>query len=179
MSAKNDHIIKLLLEDPDIRIQANGTLEKLIHYRDLKLTKGQKKPVWRSVGFISSAGPKVYYYLYKNLQLKRIVWIRFFGPLRPDQLVICLDKNEANCAPENLAISGESAVKLKSYLDGRPASNSKVSWSQATAIRSDYKTGKYTQKKLAEKYEISQMAVSKIVNLETYKNKNNHEEGAA
>jgi group I intron endonuclease len=58
----------------------------------------------------------------------------------------------------------------KSYLFGKPALNRKLTIKIAEQIREEYKSGKFYQKQLAEKYNIAQTQISKIINNKTYIN---------
>lgn len=176
MDAKNDTYIYELLSDPDYRIQANGVVEKITRYRDLPLSKGQKKPVWKPVGFLNHSKIKVLYYKFKSLQIKRIIWLYNFGSLKTNEQIQVIDRNESNCQPANLTSKTISEIRIDLYQSGRKTANARLTWNQAEALRSDWKTGQYTQRKLAEKYGLSPNPVSKIVNNITYKNKRNHEE---
>lgn len=177
MDAKNDALITSFLNDPGFRIQPNGVIEKATNYDNIPLQKGQKRPVWKSIGHFHSTGPKVIRYKSKFLQIKRIVWAKFRGGLRSSKLVRVKDGNEGNCHPDNLEIIGHSERQIKTYQAGRRAAGAKLPFDQAVEIRGLWADGrqKWTQAKLGEKYGISQNAVSLIINNKTYKHKKNHE----
>lgn len=174
MNIKNDAKIYEFLKSEKYRIQPNGVIEKVAYFRDLKLGKGVTKPVWKPVGFMQPAGPKLLRFEGCNLMIKRIIWIHYFGTLKKDQSVIVFDGNEGNCHPENLRLTTTTEVRLKCYRAGRKAS-AKLTWNEAQNLRNEWNTGKYTQKKLSEKYGVSQFGVSLIVRGKTYKNQINHE----
>ena len=58
------------------------------------------------------------------------------------------------------------------FLRGEEAASSKMSREQVVAVRDEYTTGELSQTALAEKYAISQGAISKIVRNETWCNPN-------
>lgn len=173
MDAKNDQLIKDLLKDPDYRVNEIGRVEKRRKMED----DADSIDAWRSVGWYSTNG----YYIvkYKNhfLSGARIIYAALIGPLKKGQTVINKDGNKQNNSPENLEQISLAEQSNRSYAGGRKAPLAKLTWQEATEIRSIWAEGKkkYTQKKLAEKYGVSRNAISAIVTGRTYKKEVNHD----
>jgi hypothetical protein len=176
MFAKNDIFVGQLLADESFRIIENGQIEKAIDYRDMEMIRGAVRPVWRAVGYINTSGQKLVHYKERHLLQSRIVWAYFFKDLSPTSAILFKDGNPKNTHPNNLLQKSLSELQYTRYQAGRKAAGSKLSWDQATELRKEWGSGNYTQAKLAEKYEISQNAVSLIVNNKTYINQSIHRE---
>lgn len=173
MDAKNDHLISLFLKDLDYRINPIGRIERRLKSSQ----KAHSREVWKPVGWYSTKNGYLVSYKKTFLQGARIIYSALVGKLRKDLAVINKDGNKNNNQPENLKLAGVGEIHLQVYQSGKKASGARLNWNAATALRNDWNTGKYTQKKLSEKYGIARSTVSGITGGHTYKNKINHEEG--
>ena len=167
MDAKKDHVIAQLLKDMDYRINEDaGRVERRM--------KSAKNETWKPVGWYSTNG---YIVKYKNYHLSgaRIIYAACNGKLKPGLRVVNEDGNRMNNLPHNLVALTNSQTNVRIYQAGRKAANARLTWNEAEEIRTQWGSGNYTQKKLGEKYGISQVAVGLIVNNKTYKRETNHE----
>jgi hypothetical protein len=65
--------------------------------------------------------------------------------------------------------SKETKNRMSKSRSGEGGSNTKLNWDIVKKIRLDYNCRHLTQKQLAEKYEVTQTAISLIVNNKTWK----------
>ena len=115
----------------------------------------------------------------KTFSIHRLVAEAFIGPCPKDKQVNHIDGIKKNNAAWNLEYLTRSdnmkhAYKLglkkpngklnKKYNCGSSNANSKLNDKTVRQIRRKYKTGKYTQKELAEKFDTTQAQVNGIVN---------------
>jgi len=63
----------------------------------------------------------------------------------------------------------ESKQKMSKQRSGEKAPGAKLNWGLVREIRVKHKIGKYTQQKLSEEYNITNQAISKIINYKSWK----------
>lgn len=125
-----------------------------------------------------------YGYLYVNLckngkgqivKIHRIVAEAFIGPCPKDKEVNHIDGDKENPHADNLEYVTHSENIKHSYRlglqkqDGQNNGNSRLTESDVKKIRRLYRSGFYVQKELAEKFGVSQNAISEIINNKKWK----------
>jgi len=97
LTCKNDSYIYELLKDPNYEVRADGT----VWTRITKTGKVSVNNIWRLAG----SGRRGYYtvkYFGRMLQVHRIIYAKFKGPLEIDLVINHIDDNGYNNSPENI-----------------------------------------------------------------------------
>lgn len=159
----NDSLIYDLLQDPHYEVRDDGT----VWTRITKTGKVSVNDVWRQCGH-SRKGYTTIRYRNRALQLHRIIYAKFNGPLENDLVVNHLDDNGLNNRPENLELVTQSANNFHRFRKngGKPAvmGNKVLSWEIVRDIR-ELRFGQgWPYSAIAAKFDISKGHVSDIIN---------------
>jgi len=161
----NDTYIYEFLKDPNFEIHQDGTIWTII----TKTGKISVNNVWRRAGH----GRKGYFtvhYKGRKLQVHRIIYAKFKGPLEPDLVVNHIDANGYNNDPENLELVTQSKNNYHRFnRDKKPPvmGNARLDWETVRTIRELHKLGS-SYSKLTEGFKISKGHVSQIINNEIW-----------
>lgn len=99
----------------------------------------------------------------------RLIWHYFFGSIPAGMIINHKNGIKDDNRPENLEIVTYAENMCHAYQinacnqDGERNPSAKLSNAEVEEIRSLYSTGRYYQKDLAEKYEVSFQTISKII----------------
>lgn len=160
---KNDHLISKLLDDQNYEVRPDGT----VWTRITRTGKVSVNNVWRQSG-CARRGYWTLKYFGAMLQIHRIVYAKFNGPLEADLVVMHQDDNGLNNAPENLKIGTISQNNFHRFRKdgGKPPvmGNKVLSWEDVREIRHEKKHFFRSHSELAQMYGISKGHVSDIVN---------------
>lgn len=159
----NDALIYELLQDPNYEVRDDGT----VWTRVTRTGKISADDVWRQAG-TSRRGYTSIRYRNKSLQLHRVIYAKFHGPLENDLVVNHIDDNGLNNRPENLELVTQSQNNFHRFRpnDGKPAvmGNKVLSWKIVRDIR-ELRFGQgWTLSAIGEKFDISKGHVSDIIN---------------
>lgn len=161
--ATNDSVIDDLLEDPDYKVYEEGTIYTLIQ----RTGKRSVSNNWRPLFIMTNGnGYRATHYKGKYLQLHRIMYRKFVGPLQSDMVINHKDGNPLNNSPGNLELVTQSSNNTHSYraLNKKVVKrNDVLNFYIAENIRNLKKTG-LTHKQLGEMFGISKGHVSQIIN---------------
>lgn len=166
MESNRDPLIWDLLKDPRFRITAIGTIERRV-FANRKDLIGRE--IWKRAGFFDDKGNNLISYKGKKLRVNRVVFAHFTGYLRKNIKIRNKDGNRGNNHPDNLEAINQGALVYNVYVSGRRKATAKLSWNQAQEIKELYRSNKWTQKKLAEKYGVAPSTIAGITRGETYK----------
>ena len=160
---RNDYLIMNLINDPNYEVRADGTVWTLIG------KNGRPTKVWRQAGS-SRRGYVTMKYKQRMLQMHRIIYARFNGPLSEDLVVNHKDGNGCNNDPENLELVTQSVNCYHRFREGSgnyPVMGNKVlDWDKVRSIRALSAEHSYTE--ISALYGISKGHVSQIVNNEIW-----------
>ena len=112
-------------------------------------------------------------FLYKdgkatNQHVYILVAESFIGE-RPKGYDVChLDGDCTNNKLSNLRYDTRSQNQIDLYRQGKKSGTGKLSIEQVLKIRQLYTTGKYSQRELAEKFNVHQNNISRVINRKTY-----------
>lgn len=171
MESIYDQLIWQFLKEAKFRVTNLGTIERRVFEKRPDL-KGQE--IWVRAGFFDNKGNNLISYKKRHLKINRIVWAHSNGYLRQNLKVVNKDGNRANNHPDNLEIISQGDLNYKVYVSGRRKATAKLSWNDAQEVKKLYRSEKWTQKKLAEKYGVSKSTIAGITRGETYKHKYAH-----
>lgn len=163
----NDKYIEQFLEDPYYRVLPNGQIETL------KDRGGHIKSEWRIKPF--TADDNGYYrinYKKKCLQVHRIIYAAFNGPLNPALTINHIDGNPGNNEPSNLELISQSANNLHRFRvlkSGPVMGNCKLNKSDADEIRRLIAEENMRACDLAQKYNVTKSTISMLLNNKTWK----------
>ena len=172
MDSKNDPIIWELLKSTKYRVSDLGIIEKRIYEKHTETTG---KELWVRAGWTDSAGNHLINFKGKKLKVNRIVFAHFTGYLRRELLVLNKDRNKSNNHPDNLILVSQGESHHQVYIAGKRKATARLSWNQAQEIKKLYRSKEWTQKKLAETYQVAPSTISALVRGETYKKDYCHE----
>jgi len=160
--ATNDNYIEQFINDSNYRINSDGTIETCLSLNGASITNiWRKKAVQKNSDGYYRVG-----YKSKYLQLHRIIYRKFIGPLASDLTINHKDGNSLNNTPNNLELITCGENNLHAYRsNGRPAviGNFKINQNIADCIRKDRTSG-FTYKQLMKKYNISKTTCSYVCN---------------
>lgn len=162
--AINDKYINELLNDSNYKVERNGKIYSL-------RLDGQWKEV---IPTVKGGGYLKLRYNGKHLQVHRIIYAAFVGPLKEDLVIKHMDAISNNNTPENLMLDTQGSNNQDRYrLHGHKAvpGHSRINQKIADEIRADQKTG-MTNRQLREKYGLSKGSISEIVNNNIWKGDN-------
>lgn len=164
---KNDHLIYALLGDSNYEVRADGTVWTKV----TRTGKVSVNNVWRQTG----SGRRGYWTLkYKGsmLQIHRIVYAKFNGPLEADLVVMHQDDNGYNNEPLNLKLGTQSQNCFHRFRKdgGKPPvmGNKVLNWSIVEEIRRMKSQMGMTHEAIGQMFHISKGHVSQIVNNEIW-----------
>jgi hypothetical protein len=172
MDSKNDPIIWELLKDSKFRVTDSGTIEKRIYKKQTETTG---KELWVPAGWVDAKGNHLINYKGKKLKVNRIVYAKAHGYLRQSLMVINADGDRSNNHPDNLELVSVGEVHRKVYMAGKRKATARLTWNESQEIKKLWRSKEYTQKKLAEKYNVAPSTVSALIRGETYKEDYCHE----
>ena len=162
----NDHLILKLLHDPNYEVRADGS-------GWTKITKTGKisvQNIWRQTGS-ARRGYWTLKYGGIMLQIHRIVYAKFKGPLENDLVINHKDDCGYNNDPENLELVTQSKNCHHRFRKdgGKPPviGNKVLDWGKVRHIRS-LKTQGLSHSELGRMFNISKGHVSQIVNNEIW-----------
>lgn len=168
--ATNDVHIERLLEDPlyDVRIDGSIWTRRMV--------TGHICDVWRecAIQINKNRGYKEFTFGTKHirhvLQVHRIMYRKFKGPLERDLVINHIDEDPLNNSPENLELVTQSQ-NLEHRFRNKPgvSGNRKLTDAEVLEIRELQKAG-WTNRKLREYFGTSKGNISDIVNFKTFKN---------
>lgn len=144
--ATNDTLIRKLLKEAWITFDSKGTLYMVRNFPGKVYT--------------DIHGYKVLRYKNKSLKVHRIVYEAMVGRLKPHHHIDHIDGNKKNNHPDNLRQTTRSS-NVKHMMKTRKKRN--MTLTEAKKIRKLYKTGKYTQVKLAKKFRCSTRYIQHIL----------------
>lgn len=144
---KNDDIIRDFLTDIRYRVLPAGEIQRF------SLSKNK----WARCESLNSSGYLYFCWKKRNLKSHRVVYQAFCGELDSSLHVNHKDGNKANNNPSNLEL-----VSCSENQKHKGGSARKLCFSDAEKIRSLWNKGAYTQKKLAEKYQVSTRLIELI-----------------
>lgn len=163
---KNDHLIYELINNPNYEVRADGTVWTKI----TKTGKVSINNVWRQAG-CARKGYWTVKYFGTMLQVHRIIFAKFVGPLSFDLVINHLDDNGYNNLPENLELVTQSRNNFHRFRKdgGKPPvmGNKVLNWEKVRAIRG-LKVSGFSHNKISEMFNISKGHVSQIVNNEIW-----------
>lgn len=166
--AKNDRLILEISLNPNYRVNEKvGILETLVQ------RNGKVGKTWRMAGYRHHSGYWFLKYQGKKLPIHRIMWALCRGFIESHKVVNHMDGNRGNNKIANLELVTRSENELHAfrYLGKKTHHHNKVSWKKIRQIRSDWDegVGRFTIKRLAEKYKMPRETVRRIALGLTYK----------
>jgi hypothetical protein len=157
---KNDKYIEALLEDENYQVHSDGTILRLVG------------DFWVPVRQINRQGYLCIVYQTKRLQLHRIIYAKFVGPLNGRLVTNHKDGNTLNNHPENLELITQqenNAHKYKVLKHAPVLGNRKLTDEQVIELRQLRKVG-WSVKALCDRYGLkSRSNVWSITSYQTYK----------
>jgi len=161
---KHDPLIYELLNDPDYRINPNGTIETLICRTGKRSIKG----VWRIAG-TNKDGYRVMNYKGKHLFVHRVMLARFGSEqLSPDLMTNHRNGSRGQNTIENLELIPQAKNNLHAFRELRRHAvfgNVRLTWEIVRQIRKDRAELKLTYRQIRQKYGIdSKGLISEIIN---------------
>lgn len=172
MKKSNDAVIWELLKDSKFRVSDHGTIEKRIYDRH---TESTGKELWKRAGWVDSDGNHLINYKGKKLKVNRIVFAATTGYLRANMLVLNKDGNKANNHMDNLELVSSGDHHHKIYIAGKRKATARLTWNESQEIKKLYRSKEWTQKKLAETYQVAPSTISALIRGETYKEEYCHQ----
>lgn len=158
----NDHLVYELINNQNYEVRADGTVWT-------KITKTGKisiHNVWRQAGS-ARKGYWTVKYFGTMLQVHRIIFAKFKGPLSFDLVVNHLDDNGYNNLPDNLELVTQSRNNYHRFRKdgGKPPvmGNKVLDWDKVRIIRGLNQSG-VSHSEIGKIYDISKGHVSQIVN---------------
>lgn len=116
--ATNDVYIEELIKNPDYDIRENGEIWTLITETGKRSASG----VWRQTGLNRRSRYEGYLslkYKRKTIQVHRVIYRKFKGPLEPDLVINHIDGNPSNNHPSNLEMVTQSWNMVHVFRDMR------------------------------------------------------------
>lgn len=163
----NDLLIEELIDDPLYKFFEDGTVLTLV----TKTGKISVKGVWREAGYTKPTGYMSVHYHKRKLQLHRIIYRKFLGPLNDKLTINHKDGNPSNNSIENLELVTQSENMFHKYavLKHKPTfGNAKINKEIADQIRIESKLG-VKGSKLRIKYGLAKGTISEIINNKIWK----------
>lgn len=160
--SKNDSLINELILNDLYDVREDGSVWTRI-CRTGKISVGG---IWRKAGSITADGYAHLSYNYNHLQIHRIIYAKFVGPLEEDLVINHINGNRSDNRPENLELVSQSENNTHRFrvLKRKPViGNKKISREIADEIRKDRSMG-MTYKELMAKYSLAKSSISYICN---------------
>lgn len=159
----NDSLIYELLQNDNYEVRTDGTVWT-------KITRTGKVSVtdtWRRAGSVKN-GYWIMKFKRSSLQIHRIVYAKYCGPLEQDLVVNHKDGNPSNNSPDNLELVTQSENNFHRFRanGGKPPvmGNKVLTWEIVREIRS-LKFGQgWPHSEIAKRFNISKGHVSEIIN---------------
>lgn len=158
----NDYEISKFVNDPNYKILENGDILTRLTFSG----KVSKNNIWRPAGSRRRGYHTVKYYG-KMLQVHRIIYAKFKGPLERDLVINHIDGNGYNNNPSNLELVTQSKNNFHRFrpCGGKPPviGNAVLNWETVRAIRAMRNLG-HSYELICGTFNISKGHCSEIIN---------------
>jgi hypothetical protein len=169
-STENDAIIRQLCADQRYKIHSTGKIETLVQRTGRLSANGTFR---EQVPYKNREGYCRVKYSYKDIFVHRIVFQKFIGDLNSDMVINHIDGDKTNNSVSNL----EQVTHQKNMdhmvemlqKNGETLNSKKLNFAKAEKIRSEFKSGTFTEVDLSKKYGITTPSIYAIIKLKTWK----------